>query len=181
MKEGTGRIVRFELIPLSEMGGRPRVDVLCNMSGIFRDAFQNVVELLDDLFKRAADAKEPPEQNYIKKHALAMQAQGITSGRVEHDSCLFKGFGGEYDPGFRVLSKPPNETSFRVFYGNRHGKSCVYWCLTAATGSNMKYKFKYRTLNAVLPNHDFYDAIVCKITMLLLVCSGFCRCYCSAI
>lgn len=27
-------------VPLSEMGGRPRVDVLCNMSGIFRDSFQ---------------------------------------------------------------------------------------------------------------------------------------------
>ena len=57
---------RFELVPLAELGGRPRVDVLCNMSGIFRDSFQNVVELLDDLFQRAAAADEPPEQNYIR-------------------------------------------------------------------------------------------------------------------
>ena len=28
-------LCRFELIPLEELG-RPRVDVLCNMSGIFR-------------------------------------------------------------------------------------------------------------------------------------------------
>lgn len=48
MKEGTGRIARFELVPLSELG-RPRVDVLCNMSGIFRDSFQNVVEVRDCL------------------------------------------------------------------------------------------------------------------------------------
>ena len=47
---GTGRVARFELVPLAELG-RPRVDVLCNMSGIFRDSFQNVVELLDDLFQ----------------------------------------------------------------------------------------------------------------------------------
>jgi hypothetical protein len=40
VKEGTGRIARFELLPLDALGGRPRVDVLCNMSGIFRDAFQ---------------------------------------------------------------------------------------------------------------------------------------------
>lgn len=33
--QGTGRIARFALIPLSELG-RPRIDVLCNMSGIFR-------------------------------------------------------------------------------------------------------------------------------------------------
>ena len=37
--EGTGRVARFELIPLAELG-RPRIDVLCNMSGIFRDSFQ---------------------------------------------------------------------------------------------------------------------------------------------
>jgi cobalamin biosynthesis Mg chelatase CobN len=36
------------------------------MSGIFRDAFQNVVELLDDLFARAAAADEPESLNYIR-------------------------------------------------------------------------------------------------------------------
>ena len=59
---------RFELAPLEELEeGRPRVDCLCNMSGIFRDSFQNVVELLDDLFQRAAAADEPPERNYIRR------------------------------------------------------------------------------------------------------------------
>lgn len=66
VSEGTGRIARFELIPLSEMGGRPRVDVLCNMSGIFRDSFQNVVELLDDLFQRAANSDEPEDCNFVR-------------------------------------------------------------------------------------------------------------------
>ena len=42
------------------------MDVLCNMSGIFRDSFQNVVELLDDLFKRAAQAPEPYDHNFIR-------------------------------------------------------------------------------------------------------------------
>ncbi len=51
---------------VQELGGRPRVDVLCNMSGIFRDSFQNVVELLDDLFKRAAQASEPDDRNFIR-------------------------------------------------------------------------------------------------------------------
>ena len=35
IKEGTGRIVRFDLIPLEKLG-RPRVDVLASLSGIFR-------------------------------------------------------------------------------------------------------------------------------------------------
>ena len=42
------------------------MDVLCNMSGIFRDSFQNVVELLDDLFQRAAEADEPEHLNFIR-------------------------------------------------------------------------------------------------------------------
>lgn len=79
VKEGTGRIARFELIPLSELG-RPRVDVLCNMSGIFRDSFQNVVELLDDLFLRAAAADEPEDMNYLRKHANAMKEKVIAVG-----------------------------------------------------------------------------------------------------
>ncbi len=35
VKEGTGRIVRYDLIPLDELQ-RPRVDVLASLSGIFR-------------------------------------------------------------------------------------------------------------------------------------------------
>ncbi|KAL4859226.1 Acyl-coenzyme A oxidase [Chlorella vulgaris] len=92
VKEGTGRIARFELVPLAEMGGRPRVDVLCNMSGIFRDSFQNVVELLDDCFQRAADADEPPELNFIRKHALAMKAQGLSNPAAR----LFSNPAGDY-------------------------------------------------------------------------------------
>ncbi|MEB3292207.1 MAG: magnesium chelatase subunit H [Synechococcales bacterium] len=76
IKEGTGRIVRYELKSLSELN-HPRIDVLANLSGIFRDSFTNIIELLDDLFERAAVAEELPEQNFIRKHAIALQAQGI--------------------------------------------------------------------------------------------------------
>ncbi|MEM1169155.1 MAG: magnesium chelatase subunit H [Cyanobacteria bacterium P01_H01_bin.35] len=76
VKEGTGRIVRYELKSLAEVG-HPRIDILGNLSGIFRDSFVNIIELLDDLFQRAATADEPVEQNFIRKHALALQAQGV--------------------------------------------------------------------------------------------------------
>ncbi len=83
VKEGTGRIVRYELKPLSEVG-HPRIDVLANLSGIFRDSFVNIIELLDDLFRRAAEAEEPQDQNFIRKHALALRSQGVenTSARL---------------------------------------------------------------------------------------------------
>jgi magnesium chelatase subunit H len=76
VKEGTGRIVRYELIPVEEVG-HPRIDVLANLSGIFRDTFVNIIELLDDLFQRAAEAEESAENNYIRKHYLALKAQGV--------------------------------------------------------------------------------------------------------
>ncbi|MDJ0714283.1 MAG: magnesium chelatase subunit H [Prochloraceae cyanobacterium] len=76
VKEGTGRIVRYELRPIEEVG-HPRIDVLGNLSGIFRDTFVNIIELLDDLFKRAAEVEESQEDNYIRKHALELKAQGI--------------------------------------------------------------------------------------------------------
>jgi magnesium chelatase subunit H len=76
LKEGTGRIVRYELQPLDTLT-HPRIDVLANLSGIFRDSFVNIIELVDDLFSRAATVNEPIERNFIRKHALELQSQGV--------------------------------------------------------------------------------------------------------
>ncbi|MCU0568072.1 MAG: cobaltochelatase subunit CobN, partial [Oculatellaceae cyanobacterium Prado106] len=76
LQEGTGRIVRYELKPLDQLN-HPRIDILGNLSGIFRDSFANILELLDDLFQRAADADEPEMQNFIRKHVLELRSQGI--------------------------------------------------------------------------------------------------------
>jgi magnesium chelatase subunit H len=78
VKESTGRIVRYDLRPLDSLD-HPRIDVLVNLSGIFRDSFVNIVELLDDLFRRAAEADEPPERNTIRRHALQLSAEGIAN------------------------------------------------------------------------------------------------------
>ncbi len=91
VKEGTGRIVRYDLIPLEQLG-HPRIDVLGNLSGIFRDSFVNILELLDDLFRRAAAADEPIEQNFIRKHVLALQAEGVENPTAR----LFSNPAGDY-------------------------------------------------------------------------------------
>jgi magnesium chelatase subunit H len=91
IKEGTGRIVRYELRSLAELG-RPRIDILANLSGIFRDSFVNIIELLDDLFQRAAAADEPEELNFIRKHAIALQAQGVENPSAR----LFSNPSGEF-------------------------------------------------------------------------------------
>lgn len=92
VKEGTGRIVRYDLVPLEELG-RPRIDVLASLSGIFRDSFANIVDLLDDMFERAANADEPVSMNYIKKHADELAGEGVT-GRTA--ARLFSNPPGDY-------------------------------------------------------------------------------------
>lgn len=59
-----------QVIPLEELG-RPRIDVVVNCSGVFRDLFVNQMILLDRAVKLAADQDEPLEMNFVRKHAVA--------------------------------------------------------------------------------------------------------------
>ena len=69
-----GRLAGAELIPLEELG-RPRIDVVITLSGIFRDLLPLQIKLLAEAAFLAASADEPLEQNFIRKHALAYQAE----------------------------------------------------------------------------------------------------------
>jgi magnesium chelatase subunit H len=68
-----GRLAGALLIPLAELG-RPRVDVVVTISGIFRDLLPLQIRLLAEATYLAAAADEPTEQNYVRKHALHYQA-----------------------------------------------------------------------------------------------------------
>ncbi len=69
-----GRIAGATLIPLAELG-RPRIDVVITLSGIFRDLMPLQIKLLAESAFMAASADEPVEQNFIRKHALAYQLE----------------------------------------------------------------------------------------------------------
>ncbi len=104
VREATGRIVSFDLIPIRDLG-RPRIDVVASLSGIFRDTFANVLTLLDELFEKAA-AEElssaevaflleeiPGESdfNFLRKHTTSMGRKGISR------------------PTSRLFSQPPGD------------------------------------------------------------------------
>ncbi len=72
--DALGRINKLYMIPLEELG-RPRIDVVINCSGVFRDLFVNQMNLLDQAVKMAAEADEPLEMNFIRKHALVQAAE----------------------------------------------------------------------------------------------------------
>ena len=65
-----GRLAGADLIPLEELG-RPRIDVVMTLSGIFRDLLPLQTKMLAEAAWRAATADEPLEKNYIRAHALA--------------------------------------------------------------------------------------------------------------
>ena len=80
MSDSVGRVNKLELIPLEDLG-RPRVDVVVNCSGVFRDLFINQMALIDQAVKMAAEADEPLEQNFVRKHALEQAEREGTSLR----------------------------------------------------------------------------------------------------
>ena len=67
-----GRLCGAELIPLQELG-RPRIDVLVTLSGIFRDLLPLQTRLLAEAAYLAASAEEPLEWNFVRRHALDHQ------------------------------------------------------------------------------------------------------------
>jgi magnesium chelatase subunit H len=69
-----GRLAGATLIPLAELG-RPRIDVLITLSGIFRDLMPLQIKLLAEAAWLAASADEPEDMNYVRKHALAYVAK----------------------------------------------------------------------------------------------------------
>ena len=68
-----GRLTGASLIPLETLG-RPRVDVVITLSGIFRDLLPLQTKLLAEAALMAASADEAPSDNFIRKHALAFMA-----------------------------------------------------------------------------------------------------------
>jgi len=92
--DALGRVNKLELIPLEELG-RPRIDVVINCSGVFRDLFINQMNLLDQAVKMAAEANEPVEMNFVRKHAL-QQAQEMGINLRQAATRVFSNASGSY-------------------------------------------------------------------------------------
>ena len=73
-----GRLGGADLIPLEDLG-RPRIDVVMTLSGIFRDLLPLQTKMLAEAAYKAATADEPLDQNFVRAHALAYaEANGTT-------------------------------------------------------------------------------------------------------
>lgn len=108
------RLLALEKIPLEELG-RPRIDVTVRISGFFRDAFPNLVAMLDKAVTMAAEAEdESIEQNFVRQHYLRDRAARLAEGmndRESRRSSLYRVFGskpGTYGVGMLNLMDQRN-------------------------------------------------------------------------
>ncbi|OYU16359.1 MAG: magnesium chelatase subunit H [Alphaproteobacteria bacterium PA4] len=68
------RLAGAELIPLEQLG-RPRVDVVVTLSGVFRDLLPLQTRMLAEAALLASQADEPTTLNFVRKHSLAHAAE----------------------------------------------------------------------------------------------------------
>jgi magnesium chelatase subunit H len=98
VRDALGRVTEVEPIPLEKLG-RPRIDVVMTVSGIFRDLFGATMMLLDKAVRCAASLEEPAEANYVRANVLAQS---------EEDSCDFG------EAALRVFSNAPGSYGTNV-------------------------------------------------------------------
>ena len=67
LRDAMNRATAVEVIPLERLG-RPRIDVVMTVSGIFRDLFGATMNLLDKAVRAVATLDEPPEMNYLRRN-----------------------------------------------------------------------------------------------------------------
>lgn len=115
--DALGRVNKLEVISLEELG-RPRVDVVVNCSGVFRDLFVNQMNLLDRAVKMVAELDEAAEDNFVRKHALE-QAQELGISTREAATRIFSNASGSYSSNVNLAvenSSWSDESQLQVWF-----------------------------------------------------------------
>ncbi|HEY4199341.1 MAG TPA: cobaltochelatase subunit CobN [Devosiaceae bacterium] len=79
------RVSGYEIIPLARLG-RPRVDVTLRISGLFRDAFPQLIVLFDRAIRAVGALDEPDDHNPVaarmRADALGLMAEGASEAEA---------------------------------------------------------------------------------------------------
>ncbi|XP_009793484.1 magnesium-chelatase subunit ChlH, chloroplastic [Nicotiana tabacum] len=154
--DSLGRVNRVEPVSLEELG-RPRVDVVVNCSGVFRDLFINQMNLLDRAVKMVAELDEPEDQNYIRKHALE-QAKTLGVDVREAATRIFSNASGSYSSNINLAvenSTWNDEKQLQDMYLSR--KSFAFDCDAPGVGMTEKrkvFEMALSTADATFQNLD---------------------------
>ena len=107
------RVVDLEILPV-EVLGRPRVDVTLRVSGFFRDAFGNLINLFDQAVEAVAALDEPKDLNPLAAQVLEEMEYWHKVGLSETEASersLYRIFGskpGAYGAGLQGLIESQN-------------------------------------------------------------------------
>jgi magnesium chelatase subunit H len=93
-RDAMNRATDVDVIPIEKLG-RPRIDVVMTVSGIFRDLFGATMTLLDNAVRRVASLDETTEMNFVKKH-LEQQVSELDSSFDEAVVRVFSNAAGNY-------------------------------------------------------------------------------------
>ncbi|PZU95284.1 MAG: cobaltochelatase subunit CobN [Pseudanabaena sp.] len=154
------RVVDFEILPLSILG-RPRVDVTLRISGFFRDAFPNLIDLFDSAVNAVANLDEPADQNplaaRVQTESVQWQEEGLTLEQAEERS-RYRVFGSKpsaYGAGLQGLIESQNWESEQDL-----ARAYINWSAYAYTskseGKSAPEAFNQRlgNMQIVLQNQD---------------------------
>jgi magnesium chelatase subunit H len=98
VRDAMNRATGVEVIPLEKLG-RPRIDVVMTVSGIFRDLFGATILLLDKAVRAVAVLDEPAEMNFVRRNI---------DEQMKQDDCLFD------EAALRVFSNAPGNYGTNV-------------------------------------------------------------------
>jgi cobaltochelatase CobN len=132
------RVIDFEILPVSVLG-RPRIDVTLRISGFFRDAFPNLIDLFDSAVQAVANLNETAAQNplafQVQKEIASWQSMGLTEELAKTRSS-YRVFGskpGAYGAGIQGLIESQNWTGDADL-----AQAYINWSSYAYTASNNK-------------------------------------------
>jgi cobaltochelatase CobN len=154
------RVVDFEILPLNILG-RPRVDVTLRVSGFFRDAFPNLIELFDRAVVAVAALDEPADMNPVADQVQQETQSGLAAGleiSVALDRASYRVFGskpGAYGAGLQGLIDNQNWESDRdLATAYINWSSYAYRGAGVGTAAPEAFQQRLAGMQIVLQNQD---------------------------
>lgn len=157
---GSQRVTDFEVIPAVGLR-RPRVDVTLRISGFFRDAFPNVVQMFDAAVRAVAELDEDAEDNPIRARVLrdtqAAVDQGL-SADAAREQALWRVFGaptGSYGASMHEMLRSGQWTDAGDFARHYlHWGAYAYGQQADGVPARAALEQRLQTLDVVLQNQD---------------------------
>ncbi len=169
----SGRVTGLEVVPGRELG-RPRIDVLVNASGLYRDLFPDKMKLLDEAVKLAV--RQTDIENLIARNSRRIRTRLVDAGMDEEEAMelsrlrIFSEEPGSYGNGVsemtgasglwtgedEIVDVYERRMGF-VFGGGYHGREARDLLRENLTGVDAVVHSRSSNLYGLLDNDDMFQ------------------------